>query len=113
MKNKKDYSLIFGLHLIITIIAYLSPFLFSYWIIILGALILQIQFLLINDCFINWFEFGPINEITFVGYYLQKWGLIKENTIKTKIIIRYITPVLVIVFALIWQVLLNQQVFLF
>lgn len=106
----KDYGSIFWIHLLIILIAYLSPLLFSWYIILIGAILLQaIQFAM-EGCFFTIKQFGKENEtLTYIGYYLQKWGIIKRNTRFTKIFIRYISKIIVVIIALVIQIIFNYK----
>lgn len=67
-----------------------------------------------KGCIFTIIEFGKENnKITCIGYYLEKWKIIKKNTRFTKIFIRYISKVIVVLIAIIIQVFLHYKPILF
>ena len=65
MKKESDFGLIFWIHLIIILIAYLSPFLFKWQIVIIGAILLYAQEILIDGCILTHARFGKDKDMTF------------------------------------------------
>ena len=110
MNIQKDYSLIFWIHLIINFIFIFSWILFSWQIIIIGEIILQMQYLFLRGCILSKAEFGK--DEACIPYYLYKWKLIK-NKQTNKIFIRYYLPIIVIILSLIWQIWLNKNPLIF
>ena len=98
--SKKDYEFIFWVHLILTLIFLLSWLFFSWYIVLIGEIILQLQYWLLKGCVLSQAEFG--NEEACIPYYLFKWKIIK-NKKKTLIFFRYYVPLIVIALALILQ----------
>lgn len=103
---------IFWLHLILIILAYLSPFLVSWWLISIGILVLWIQYFLVKGDLITQAQFGKDPEMTFYTPYLEKMGF-KFNRRSFLVFIRYIMPLIVLTVALIWQVWLGNRPFWF
>ena len=113
-KREKDYGSTFWIHLIMVLIAYLSWTLFSWYYILVGIIIVRLSHFCFNGCIVTIKEFGKeTDETTFIGYYLQKWGIIKRNTRKVKWFIRNISPVIIFILAIIWQVLLGLKPLIF
>lgn len=112
MKNNiKLFGFIFWLHLSLNLISCLSPFLFSWQIIILFILFLHIQFYLIGGCVLNKFQFKK-NNITFLFPYLKMMGF-KINLNKTKFIMRYLIPIIIFSIAFTWQIIFKKSPLLF
>jgi len=113
-KKEKDYGLTFWIHLIITIPAYLSWMLFSWTYVIIGVIIIKISYKIFGGCIFTIKEFGKeTEEMTFIGHYLEKWGIIKKNTKKTKWIIRTVNPILITLLSLIYQLIFKINPLIF
>lgn len=103
---KKEFGLYFWIHALLLIPAYLSPLLFDWKLVILGAALLEIQYWLIGGCFLTHLQLGENRNQTFIWYYLHKI-FPSMDPVKTKFVIRVIVPILLIVFAFILQVQFN------
>jgi len=103
---------IFWIHLILIVLAYSSPFLVSWWLIILGILILWVQYYFAKGDLITQAQFGKDLEMTFYTPYIEKTGL-KINRRLFLIFIRYIMPFIVLALATVWQVWLGNRPFWF
>ncbi len=103
----KYFGLVFWIHLILVLFAYLSPFLFNWKLIILGIIILFIQYSLIGGCILNKIQFDNTRDVVFLYPYLKMLGL-NLDAYKFKIFIRYCLPFILLLIAIIWQVLLNK-----
>ena len=97
--NKNIY---FWIHLFVLVLAYTSPLLIDWRLIILGVMALQIQYWAINGCVLTKLEMGHDKSQTFLWYHLQKIfpGL---NTAKTKFVVRIIIPLILILISFIAQ----------
>ena len=109
-KKQKDYGLIFWLHMVVNLILIFSWVLFSWWIIVIGEIILRLQYWIFGGCILSKAEFG-IDEAC-IPYYLEKWGIAKNN-VKSRRLVRDYLPIIVIVLALIWQMLLGFKPLIF
>ena len=99
---KKEFGLFFWIHLTLLILAYLSPLFVDWKIIVSGVVLLQIQYWLINGCYLTHLEMGKDRNQVFVWYYLQKlYPTLNPKT--TKFTVRVIVPILLVIFALILQ----------
>ena len=113
-RKNKDYGLVFWAHAIVNLILYSSWFLLSWYWILLGELVLQIQSYLFGGCVLTVAEFKKEkNDTSCIGYYFEKWGIINKNTPKVKFFIRNISPWIVFAISLVWQVLLGFNPLLF
>lgn len=98
---KKEFW--FWVHLALIIPAYSSPFLISWKLIILGVLILQIQYWIIGGCFLTHLEIGKDKNETFIWYYLKKiYPDLNSKT--TKFFIRVILPIVLVLIGFVLQV---------
>lgn len=99
---KKEFGLWFWVHLLLLIPAYLSPLFVGWKLIIIGVVILQIQYWLVNGCILTHIEMGKDKNETFIWYYLKKiFPMLNPKT--TKFVIRVIVPIFLVVVALILQ----------
>lgn len=112
MKNKilhSDFGLIFWLHLILILLAYFSGFLFSWWLIIIGPIVLWIQYKFFNGCVLTIFQLGKEKgEFTFLAHYFKN-----INPQKLTFFIRYILPFIIFLLAITWQIILNKKPLIF
>ncbi len=110
-KNVKYFGFIFWIHLLLILFAYLSPFLFDWRVIVLGSVVLIIQYYLFDGCLLNKAQFNDTSEV-FLYPYLTMLGL-KINRYFFRIFIRYVLPIILVVFAIIWQVILGIDPLIF
>ncbi|MEK6892689.1 MAG: hypothetical protein AABX07_00635 [Nanoarchaeota archaeon] len=105
-KKRKDFGMVFWMHLVLVLIYYLTPFLFSWKIVILIALFILLQYKFLGDCFLTNLEFQQEDK-TFFEHYLNKIGIsISKKNID--FIAKYIVPFVLPAIAIIWQVLLRH-----
>ena len=116
MKNKilhSDFGLLFWLHLSLILLAYSSWFLFSWQWIILGSIILWIQYWFFDGCVLSQIHFGKERaQFTFVAYYFEKINLNFDKN-KLTFFIRHIIPFLLMFLAIIWQIIFNKKPLIF
>ncbi|MDO8573036.1 MAG: hypothetical protein Q7S11_04750 [bacterium] len=103
---KKEFGLWFWVHILLLIPAYLSPLLINWKLIIVGATILQIQYWVIDGCILTHMEMGKDKNKVFIWYYLRKIYP-NLNPQKTKLIVRVIVPILLVIIGFILQVKLG------
>jgi len=106
MKQTKDFGIIFWIHLILILIAYLSPLLFRWQLILAGVLFLFFQQIIFQGCILTHAQFGKDPYMTFYYRYLTLLGF-NINKKKLKFLMVWIMPILVLSFALIWQIIFN------
>lgn len=96
---------IISAHAIIIVLAWFSPLLFS-WLVILAAMILYyLQILIIGDCVLTKWQFNrKTREETFYHYVLAKVGINYQN----KYLGDLVLPWIILGFAIIWQIVLNH-----
>lgn len=108
---KKDYNLTFWIHLIIVLILLSSWFLFSWYFVLVGIILLQIQFYIFGNCVLTKHEFGD-SEQACITYYLEKWRILK-NTKNARLFVKYHIHIIVFLIAIIWQIFLGFSPLLF
>jgi len=106
MKQTKDFGFIFWVHLILILIAYSSPFLFRWQLILTGILLLFFQQMIFQGCLLTHAQLGKDPYMTFYYPYLTLLGF-NINKKKLKFLMTWIIPILVLSFALIWQIIFN------
>ncbi len=107
-KKVKYFGIIFWIHLILILFAYLSPFLFNWKFMLFGIILLFIQYSLVGGCILNKIQFDKTKDITFLYPYFRMLG-INLDPYKLKIFIRYYLPFILFLVAIIWQILLNKM----
>lgn len=100
---RKEFGFWFWIHILLLIPAYLSPLFIEWRLIVLGVVILQIQYWLIDGCVLTHLEMGKEKNETFIWYYLRKIYP-NLNAKYTKFVIRFVVPIVLIVIGIILQV---------
>ena len=108
MQSRKDFSLLFWIHLTGIILVYLSPFLLPWNLILILIGLYYLQLLIFGNCLLTRAEFntGRVRK-TFYYYYLNKIG-INLNEKKLIFVLDYVIPWLILALSLFWQVGLNH-----
>lgn len=112
MGKNKDFGLIFWIHLLVLCLMYSSPFLFSWKIIFAGVLVYYLQLLIFGGCILTIKELGSDRKEGFNAYYLHKAGFNIDER-KLGIVLNFIVPSAISVFALVWQLFLKYRPLLF
>jgi len=104
--QRKEFGLIFWLHLIIILAIYSSPFWLSWKIVILFVLLYYFQLWFLGNCLLTKWEFDEVKrDTTFYSHYLSKLGLNFDKR-KLKLFLDYFMPWAILAVALIYQLLL-------
>ena len=111
-KPIKYFGFIFWMHLALVLVAYSSPFLFDWRIIIVGVVVLFVQYVLVGGCVLNKVQFGSAKDVTFLYPYLKMVG-VKLDPHKFKFFIRYVLPFALLLIAFLWQVVWGRSPLLF
>jgi hypothetical protein len=106
MKLKKDFGVVFWIHLTLILLAYFSPFFFRWQIIFVMVFASFIQQVIFKGCILTHAQFGKDPHMTFYYRYLTLLG-INVNKEKLKFLMTWIMPILVLLFVLFWQVILG------
>ena len=106
----KPYGLIFWVHLIINMSFIFSWILFSWWLIVLGEILLQLQYIIFKGCILSKAEFKE--DISCITYYLHRWGFTNDQN-KGKNFVRIWLPIIVIIISMVWQIVLGFSPLLF
>jgi len=94
---------VFWFHLLITLLAWVGPFLLPWWLMIPAYLLVLLQFLIFNRCLLNaQHDLGDENDTTFYSYLIEKMGgQVHRATLKLWVR-RYIYLILA-AFTALWQ----------
>lgn len=111
--RKSTHNLSFWFHLLITLLAWLGPFLFSwYWMVSAYGIVL-LQFLIFKRCLLNKSHaLEDADDATFYSYLLEQIGFQPDRR-RLKLWVRRYIYILLAAFTLIWQLLLNFEPLLF
>lgn len=100
-------------HTILIILAWTSPFYLDWKLILIGEIIISLQYMIFGGCTLTNLQFNKKakakSDNTMYSYYLQKLGF-KPNKKKVKFLAKYIFPLLILLFALIWQIILKHSI---
>ena len=85
----------FGLHLFVTLLAWVAPFLFTWWAVALVMGLVMLQFLFFGRCLMNrHHDLGEQDHATFYSHLLERLGF-RPDRYRLKIFVRrYLYPVL-------------------
>lgn len=106
-------GIVFFLHLFVTLLAWVAPFLFTWWMsaIVMGAVVLQ--FVLFGRCLMNrHHDLGEDDHATFYSYLLERIGFQPDRRRLKVFVRRYLYPALA-GFAYLWQAVLGFDPLLF
>ena len=101
-------SVYFWLHLVLLVLAYLSPLLVDWRLIIIGVALLQIQYWVANGCVLTQLEMGKDKNQAFL-WYLLKDTFPSLDPNKARFVIRVIVPIVLILLGYILQVVYNYH----
>ena len=97
----------FIIHLILIILAWLSPFYLNYKIIAFLVILYYIQIIIFKSCLLTTAQFKEnASEMTMYTHSLEKLGF-KINRKRLKFISSWIIPLIILFIAIIFQILLN------
>lgn len=112
--GKDNWKLPFWVHFILLLLFLFSPFLFRWYVILLGGVLVGLQFLILDDCIFTRWEFGEKTKERpgFFEHYLAKGGM--KITAKTGyLIVRYYFPLIILTLVIFWQFILGYEVLIF
>lgn len=102
-------SFIIIVHFLEIVAIWLSPFLVTWWLIIIGIAAYALQLLILGDCFMTRWQFGNKKRgPTFYYFLLVKMGFSPDMQ-RVRFIADYIMPPVILGLALVWQLALNNK----
>ncbi len=103
----------FWVHLFVTSLAWVGPFLFSWYLMILAYIVVQMQYQVFNRCLMNeGHELGEEDHNTFYHYIFTKMGMTLERKVVKKFVRERLNYILGAI-AIFWQVYLGFEPLLF
>lgn len=104
---------VFWFHLLITLLAWLGPFLFSWYLMVSAYLLVVVQFIIFKRCLLNAkHDLDVSDDTTFYSHLLESLSInIDRRKLKT-FVRNYLYLVLALV-TLVWQVILGNEALLF
>ena len=103
----------FWVHLFVTALAWIGPFLFSWFLMIFAYALVQLQYLLFNRCLMNeGHALAEEDSNTFYHYLLTKMGFRLDKKL-VKFVVRKRLNIFLGLFAVLWQVGLGFMPILF
>lgn len=94
------------LHLIVILLSWLSPLLFSWQIVLIGSVMYIISGLTFNSCILTRLQFG--DNRSFYQHYFHQLGFTLTRS-QISLYFGRLLPISLIVLAYIWQVLLHHD----
>ena len=101
MKIFNKNALVHVLHFLIILFCWLSPFILSWKLILVGILLYYLQNIFLKGCLVSYLQFGN-HEETMYSYYLTKLH-INFNRKKLRFVTDHIFPWVILLIALIYQ----------
>lgn len=112
-KLESKHNFMFWFHLLITSLAWVGPFLFSWQIMCVAYTIILLQFAVFNKCLLNAkHDLTDHTDATFYSYLFESMGMTVNRPLIRVIARRYLYFVLGF-FSWFWQVWLGHEALLF
>ena len=103
----------FFLHLVVTILAWLGPFLISWQLMVTAFVLVQLQFMFFGRCLLNeQHDLKEEDDYTFYAYLFETLGFKTNRKLVKKIVRGGLYWVLAVV-TILWQVVLGKEALLF
>jgi hypothetical protein len=113
MEKTVKHNFSFWIHLFITILAWVGPFLFSWQLMIAAYTIVTLQFIFLKKCVLNaTHDLDDDDNATFYSYLLEYFGF-KVDRAKIKFVVRNYLYILFGIFSYCWQEILGIKALLF
>ena len=110
---KLEINGMFWVHLLVTSLAWLGPFLFSWYLMIFAYTLVQLQYQVFNRCLMNeGHDLGEEDDKTFYHYIFTKMGMTLERK-AVKFFVRQRLNYFLGAFTIFWQVYLGFEPLLF
>lgn len=104
----RPFGVIFWLHLIFIVAAITSPLWLDWKMVLVGFVLLNIQWLVIGGCFLSFLETGWGKDNSFWHHYLSRiWPRLDKRMVKT--ITQFVLPPAVIIVAYLIQAKFSWQ----
>lgn len=108
-----SHNFSFWFHLFITILAWVGPFLFSWYLMLIAYGTVVLQFMVFNKCLLNkHHDLHDENDNTFYSYLFEQMGM-TVNRARLKRFVRRYVYILLAAFTILWQVVAGVEPLLF
>lgn len=112
-QQKRNSGHIIWLHAIVVILIWLSPILLHWWLVAIGILAYYLQIIFLGDCILTRRQFEvKKRSVTFYYFILVKMGF-TPDMYRVRFIADYIMPWVILGIALLLQVVLKFQPFVY
>ncbi|WP_417590139.1 hypothetical protein [Owenweeksia hongkongensis] len=115
VQNTSDssHNFSFWFHLFITILAWIGPFLFSWYLMVAAYLIVILQFMVFDKCLLNAkHDLKTEGDATFYSYLFEQMGMEMDRPRLKKFVRIYLYPILG-AFTVLWQLYFGFEAILF
>ena len=93
--QSKKSEIVFGVHLFVTLLAWVAPFLFTWWMVALAFGAVMLQFLIFSRCLMNeHHNLGEAEHATFYSYLLERLGFQPNRRLVKTLVRKYLYPAL-------------------
>ncbi len=107
------HNLVFWFHVLVTVLAWVGPFLFSWYLLVPVYLLVLLQFMVYKRCLLNGrHQLDDARDTTFYSYIFEKLGVTVNRAVLKIWVRRYFYVILSIV-TLFWQLVLKNEPLLF
>ena len=112
-QSESSHNMTFWFHLFITVLAWVGPFFFSWYLMVAAYLVVVLQFIFFNRCLLNAkHDLSDANDATFYSYLFEQIG-IEVNRKQLKKFVRRYVYILLAAFTVFWQLALRMEPLLF
>lgn len=109
-KTGTSFNLFFWFHILITILAWLGPFICDWRLMLISYSIVVLQFLIFKECFVNRkHAMDEDEDATLYSFVFEKFGW-QPNKKKLKTFIRRYAYILLAGITIVWQLVLGHRV---
>ncbi len=112
-RQRKHISWVIGIHGIVIILIWVSPFLFHWLLAVIGIVLYYLQILFLGDCVLTRRQFDVKKRgVTFYYFILTKLGL-KPDMYRVRFVADYIMPWIILCIALLFQFAFHHKPLIF
>ena len=110
---ESEHNLVFWFHVLITSLAWIGPFLFSWYLMVPAYMIVLLQFLVFGRCLLNGqHKLDDSSDTTYYSYLFEKLGM-NVNRSNLKLWVRRYFYIILSVLCILWQVVAGFEPLLF
>ena len=111
--DSSKHNAVFWFHVLITVLAWVGPFLFSWYLMVPAYLIVLLQFAIFGRCLLNsQHELDGGEDTTFYSYLLERIGIQTNKSVLKLWVRRYVYVILSLI-TLVWQLVMGFNPLIF